>query len=60
MQAFLERRMAFTSIHKVIEATLARVTVQDAGSLENVLAADATARGQAAELVAASRVTLAQ
>jgi 1-deoxy-D-xylulose-5-phosphate reductoisomerase len=60
VEAFLERRMPFPAIPRVIEETLARVTVQEAGSLENVLAADTLARQQAAELVAAGRVTVAQ
>jgi len=60
VQAFLERRIAFPVIPRVIEETLARVPAQAAGSLETVLAADALAREQAAELVVASRVTLAQ
>jgi 1-deoxy-D-xylulose-5-phosphate reductoisomerase len=60
VQAFLDRRIPFTAIHQVIADTLGRLTVHDAGSLETVLADDALARARAAELVAASRVTLAR
>jgi 1-deoxy-D-xylulose-5-phosphate reductoisomerase len=42
--AFLERRLPFTGIARVIEQTLARVPAQPAESLDAILAADAEAR----------------
>jgi len=42
--AFLERRLPFTGISKVIQSTLERVQTQAADELEAVLAADADAR----------------
>lgn len=44
VQAFLERRIRFTAIAPVIEATLARLTVRPATDLATVLADDAEAR----------------
>jgi len=42
--AFLERRLPFTGIARVIEQTLERVPAQPAESLDAILAADADAR----------------
>lgn len=49
VQAFLQRRLRFTDIPRVIEATLEQVTVQEASSLQAVLASDAQARQLAGE-----------
>jgi len=51
VQAFLEKRLPFDAIPQVIEQTLTRHTWQDAGSLETVLQADATAREIAGEII---------
>ncbi len=47
VQAFLERRLAFTDIARVIDRTLSACDSGDAHSLEAVLAADALARERA-------------
>jgi 1-deoxy-D-xylulose-5-phosphate reductoisomerase len=60
VQAFLERRIPFTAIARIIAATLDQLPVQDAATLEAVLADDALARDRAAELVAATKVTVAR
>ncbi len=60
VQAFLERRIPFTSITGVIEQTLAGVTSGKAAALEDILAVDTLARTHAAELIASDRVTLAR
>ena len=60
VQAFLERRIPFTAIHRVIASTLEQLVVHAAVTLETVLADDALARVQAAELVAAAKVTVAR
>jgi 1-deoxy-D-xylulose-5-phosphate reductoisomerase len=44
VQAFLERRLPFTAIARVIEATLAEIPARAADSLETVLAEDLRAR----------------
>jgi 1-deoxy-D-xylulose-5-phosphate reductoisomerase len=49
--AFLERRLKYLEIPRVIEATLAALPGREPGDLEDVLAADAEARRVAAELV---------
>ena len=51
--AFLERRLAFTGIARVIEQTLERVPAQPAESLDAILAADADARRAAGAQVLA-------
>jgi len=50
--AFLERRLPFLRITTVIEETLASVPVSALATLEDVLAADALARGRACQIVA--------
>ena len=44
VQAFLDRRIPFTAIHRIIEQTLERCTVDEAASLEIICNADAAAR----------------
>jgi 1-deoxy-D-xylulose-5-phosphate reductoisomerase len=53
--AFLEDRIAFTAIPRVVEETLARVAVGPANSLEGVLASDQEARARATGLLARVR-----
>jgi 1-deoxy-D-xylulose-5-phosphate reductoisomerase len=60
VQAFLDLRIPFTAITRVIADTLARCPVHAAGSLDDILADDAAARTCAAELVNDGKVTLAQ
>jgi 1-deoxy-D-xylulose-5-phosphate reductoisomerase len=52
VQAFLERRIRFTAIAPLIEATLARLTVRPATDLATVLADDAEARRLATTQIA--------
>jgi 1-deoxy-D-xylulose-5-phosphate reductoisomerase len=47
VQAFLERRLAFTSIHRVIEHALEHCVVHEAGTLQAILDDDALARDRA-------------
>jgi 1-deoxy-D-xylulose-5-phosphate reductoisomerase len=47
VQAFLERRLAFTSIPHVIEHALEHCVVHEAGTLQTILEDDALARDQA-------------
>ncbi len=50
--AFLEKRIAFTDIARIVEETLAMATISnDTGSLDKVLAADAEGRKLAAQTV---------
>ena len=49
--AFLERRLAFLGIPRLIEATLAALPARPEGNLSDVLAADADARRLAAHLI---------
>lgn len=58
--AFLERQIPFTSIHRIIEETLARCTANTADSLQAVLDDDAQARATAAELIMHAQVVVAQ
>jgi 1-deoxy-D-xylulose-5-phosphate reductoisomerase len=51
VQAFLDRQLAFTDIPRVITWVMGHADVQDAGSLEAVLAADARARERAIEYI---------
>ncbi|HEX6295430.1 MAG TPA: 1-deoxy-D-xylulose-5-phosphate reductoisomerase [Burkholderiales bacterium] len=51
--AFLERRLAFTGIARVIEQTMARVPARAADDLESILAADTDARRAAGAQVLA-------
>ncbi len=55
VQAFLDRRLAFTEIHGVIEATLAQLVSAEADSIERILEHDARARACASELVSGRR-----
>jgi 1-deoxy-D-xylulose-5-phosphate reductoisomerase len=49
VEAFVEGRIRFTDIWRVVEETMAAHEVQAAGSLESVIGADAWARGRAGE-----------
>jgi len=60
VQAFLERRIPFTAIARVIRDTLERCPVHAAGKLDAILADDAAARDRAAELINNGKVTLAR
>jgi len=51
VQAFLENRIAFLAIPRVIEQTLTAISPASAPELADVLAVDANARQRAAELV---------
>lgn len=51
VQAFLDRQLAFTDIPRVIARVMDHADVQDAGSLEVVLAADARTRERAIEFL---------
>jgi 1-deoxy-D-xylulose-5-phosphate reductoisomerase len=51
VQAFLDRQLAFTEIHRLIARVMEHADVQEAGSLEAVLAADARARERAIEFL---------
>jgi 1-deoxy-D-xylulose-5-phosphate reductoisomerase len=53
VEAFLEGRMPFTAIARVIAETLDAVAATEAASLEAVMAADADARREALARVAA-------
>jgi len=53
VQAFLEEKIRFTSIFKVVEQCLNNVPVQEAKNLEIILAADKTAREESLRIVAA-------
>lgn len=51
VESFLDRRLPFLGISRLIEATLAALPASPEGSLADVLAADAEARRIAASLV---------
>jgi len=55
VQAFLDGHIAFTVIAKIIESTLAQVSVRAADSFELILEDDTRARASAGELVAAQQ-----
>jgi 1-deoxy-D-xylulose-5-phosphate reductoisomerase len=55
VHAFLDGRIDFTEIPRVIESTLGRVTPREADSIEVILREDAAARDCAAELIAAGQ-----
>ena len=55
VRAFLERRLAFTGIARVIEATLARCASREANSLDVILEDDALARDTAMAVLAGER-----
>ena len=48
VQAFLDRQLAYTGIPQVIASVMERCDIQDAGTLEAILGADARAREWAA------------
>ena len=50
--SFLERKIAFTDIARINEATLQQITSGDAASLAGLMAADAQARAAAEHLIA--------
>ena len=52
VQAFLDKKVLFTDIPKIIKRTLEEIDVEDATSLNNVLAADLSAREYAQATVA--------
>ncbi|HUT41328.1 MAG TPA: 1-deoxy-D-xylulose-5-phosphate reductoisomerase [Gammaproteobacteria bacterium] len=60
VQAFLERRIPFTAIARLIRDTLERCPAHAAGNLEDILVDDAAARECAAELITNGKVTLAR
>jgi 1-deoxy-D-xylulose-5-phosphate reductoisomerase len=60
VQAFLDRRIAFTAIHRVVEQVLEQCAVHAADSLEVILADDALARAVANECIESGRVMVAQ
>jgi 1-deoxy-D-xylulose-5-phosphate reductoisomerase len=51
VEAFLDERLAFLDIPRVIETTLARVTHRPSDTLETILAADEAARAVARQLI---------
>jgi 1-deoxy-D-xylulose-5-phosphate reductoisomerase len=51
VQSFLDGDLSFPGVARIIEGTLERCAVQDADSLDRVLAADREARRVAAELI---------
>ncbi|BCX48470.1 1-deoxy-D-xylulose 5-phosphate reductoisomerase [Haloferula helveola] len=53
VDAFVDRRIGFTDIWRVVEETMDAHQQGDAGSLEGLIAADAWARGRAEESVGA-------
>jgi 1-deoxy-D-xylulose-5-phosphate reductoisomerase len=60
VQAFLDHRIPFTAIARVIGDTLDACPVHAADRLDDILADDAVARARAAELIDNGRVTLAR
>ena len=60
VQAFLDRRIAFTAIHQVVEQVLEQCTTHPAGSLQVILADDALARVVANECIESGRVMAVQ
>ena len=55
VEAFLEERIGFTAIPRIIETTLERMPVSPADSLETIFSDDAAAREVAAKVVAGVR-----
>ena len=55
VDAFLDRRLRFTDIVRVVEETMSDISVGDVDNLDEVLAVDALARERAAQSVAAMR-----
>ncbi len=60
VQAFLDHRIPFTAIARVVSDTLERCPSRPAGDLDTILADDADARHSAAELINRGKVTLAR
>ncbi|MBT8122611.1 MAG: 1-deoxy-D-xylulose-5-phosphate reductoisomerase, partial [Gammaproteobacteria bacterium] len=58
--AFLDRRIPFTAIPRVIEDTLGQCPVHPADTLQVILDDDAVARTMAAELIQQTRVVVAE
>lgn len=58
VQAFLDERIRFTAIARLIDVTLAALPVRSADSLEGILAADAEAREYAREWITAQAAAL--
>jgi 1-deoxy-D-xylulose-5-phosphate reductoisomerase len=59
VEAFLERRIAFTAIAELIERTLEQVTSHNADTLSTILADDSLARRTAHELIDSRRIASA-
>ncbi|MFO7594596.1 MAG: 1-deoxy-D-xylulose-5-phosphate reductoisomerase [Pseudomonadota bacterium] len=55
VEAFLEERIGFTAIPRIIETTLERMSINPADSLETIFSDDAAAREVAVEVVAGVR-----
>jgi 1-deoxy-D-xylulose-5-phosphate reductoisomerase len=60
VQAFLDRRIGFTGIHRVVEQVLEQCPQHAADSLEAILADDALARAAAYEYIESGRAMAAQ
>ena len=60
VQAFLDRRIAFTAIHEVVELVLEFCPVHAADTLQTILADDASARALANESIASGKVAAAR
>ena len=60
VQAFLDRRIAFTAIARVVEQALERCAVHVADTLDTILADDAFARAIANECIESGKVRMAQ
>ncbi len=60
VQAFLEGRIAFTAIARVIAHTLQDIAVEQAATLDTILAADAQARMHAGEFILERKVSVTQ
>jgi len=57
VEAFLQRRIAYTAIPQVIETVLAEVSAHGAETLEQILADDAAARAAAERQVSMRSTT---
>ena len=60
MQAFLDRRIAFTAIPRIVEQVLEQCSTHAADSLEAILADDALARVVANECIESGRTVAAR
>jgi len=56
VQAFLDKRIAFTGIHRVVEQVLDQCSVHGADSIDTILADDVRARALANECIESGRV----